>query len=58
LKEIKLHNQSQAHLILKDIPPGFKDLIEKMVVFNPYKRITIEEILNHEVVKAFHKPEE
>ena len=29
-----------------------------MVTFNPYKRITIEEILNHEVVKAFHKPEE
>jgi len=42
---------------LKDIPASFKDLIEKMVTFNPYKRITIEEILNHEVVKAFHKPE-
>ena len=29
-----------------------------MIVFNPNKRLTIEEILNHEVVKAFHKPEE
>lgn len=29
-----------------------------MVTFNPRKRITIEEILNHEAVKAFHKPEE
>ena len=47
LKEIKLHIQSQSHLILKEIPAGFRDLIEKMVVFNPYKRITIEEILNH-----------
>ena len=58
LKEIKLHIQSQSNVILKEIPVGFKDLIEKMVTFNPYKRITIDQILNHEVVKAFHKPEE
>jgi len=42
LKEIKLHIQSQSGTILKEIPQGFKDLIEKMVTFNPYKRITIE----------------
>lgn len=29
-----------------------------MIVFNPQKRITVEEILRHEVVKAFHKIEE
>jgi hypothetical protein len=27
-------------------------------VFNPTKRLKIDEILNHEIVKAFHKPEE
>jgi len=58
LKELKQHNQGQAASILKDIPAGFRDIVERMIVFNPKKRITVEEILNHEAVKAFHKPEE
>lgn len=36
----------------------FIDLLQKMLVINPKKRMTIEEILSHEVVKPFHKVEE
>ena len=36
----------------------FYDLLEKMMTFNPKKRITIAEILSHEVVKPFRKLEE
>lgn len=43
---------------MKEFSLGFVDLLEKILVFNPKKRLTIEQILNHEIVKAFHKPEE
>lgn len=33
----------------------FIDLLMKMLTFNPKKRITIEEILSHEVVQPFRK---
>ena len=36
----------------------FIDLLQKMLTINPKRRITIEGILAHEVVKPFHKPEE
>lgn len=58
LKESKASNSSQSKGILKDFPSMFIDLLQKMLVINPKKRITIEEILAHEVVKPFHKPEE
>lgn len=43
---------------MKEFSGPFADLLEKIIVFNPSKRLKIEEILSHEVVKAFHKPEE
>lgn len=58
LKESKVANIGQSKILLKDFPSMFVDLLQKMFIFNPKKRITIEEILSHEVVKPFHKVEE
>ena len=58
LKESKVSNIGQSKGLLKDFPLMFIDLLQKMFIFNPKKRINIEEILNHEVVKPFHKIEE
>lgn len=58
MKEIKISMNSKSNNFLKDFSPLFVDLLEKIIVFNPTKRLKIEDILNHEVVKAFHKPEE
>jgi serine/threonine protein kinase len=59
LKESKTTcNAPQAKAILKDFPPQLTDLIQRMLVFNPSKRITIQEILESEVVRQFKKGEE
>lgn len=59
MKEIKVQSStSKSNSLLKEFSPVFADLLERIIVFNPSKRMKIEEILNHEVVKAFHKPEE
>jgi serine/threonine protein kinase len=58
LKESKTSNNSQSKAILKDLPSMFLDLLQKMLTINPKRRITIEGMLAHEVVKPFHKPEE
>ena len=49
---------SKVNNFLKDFAAPFADMLEKMLTFNPRKRMTVDELLNHEVVKAFHKPEE
>jgi mitogen-activated protein kinase 15 len=43
---------------MKEFSASFIDLLERILVFNPTKRITIDEILNHEISKAFKKTEE
>lgn len=58
LKESKItYSGSQAKVIFKDLPPQFSDLLQRMFTFNPNKRILIEQILSHEVVKQFRKVE-
>ena len=57
MKEIKISVNGKSNNFLKDFSPLFVDLLEKIVVFNPTKRLEIEDILNDEVVKAFHKLE-
>jgi mitogen-activated protein kinase 15 len=57
IKEIK-SSTSKSTNFLKDFSPPFADLLERILVFNPSRRLKIEDILAHEVVKAFHKPEE
>lgn len=46
---------SQSQKYFKDFPPMFADLLQKMMTFNPKKRLTIEQILDHEVVQPFKK---
>lgn len=58
LKESKVTNTGQSKALLKEFPAMFIDLLQKMLIVNPKKRMTIEEILSHEVVKPFHKVEE
>lgn len=60
LKESKVAHtgSSQAKLVFKDLPGPFVDLLQRMLTFSPAKRIKIEEILAHDVVKQFRKPEE
>ena len=56
IKEIKISTNAKATNFLKDFSPSFADFLERIIVFNPNKRMKIEDILNHEIVKAFHKP--
>jgi serine/threonine protein kinase len=56
IKEIKISTNAKATNFLKDFSPSFADFLERIIVFNPTKRMKIEDILNHEIVKAFHKP--
>ena len=58
LKESKISYSSQKINFLKDFDPAFADLLGRMMAFNPAKRIGIEEILAHEIVKPFRKQEE
>jgi len=47
MKEIKSSTTAKSSTFLKDFSPHFIDLLEKIIVFNPSKRLTIEEILSH-----------
>ena len=55
---MKIPTHTKQSQILKDLNPGYIDLLERMLTFNPSKRITVEEILNHDLVKSFRKKEE
>jgi serine/threonine protein kinase len=43
---------------LKDIPPIFATLIQKMTAFSPQERITVDEILASEAVQLLRRKEE
>lgn len=47
LKESKVSSIGQSKVLFKDFPTMFIDLLQKMFIFNPKKRISIEEILAH-----------
>lgn len=44
-------------VLLASAPADAVDLLEKLLVLNPHKRLTAEQALEHPYVKAFHKPE-
>lgn len=47
------------HTILgPNVPSDAMDLINKLLVFNPEKRLTAEEALEHQYVSRFHDPSE
>ena len=58
VKEIKVPPNSKSTNYLKDFSAPFGDMLQKMLSFSPRRRMTIDQLLNHELVKAFHKPEE
>ena len=41
LKESKITNFGQSTILLKEFPEMFVNLLEKMLIVNPKKRITI-----------------
>ena len=43
--------------LLASAPVDAVDLLEKLLVLNPHKRLTAEQALEHPYVRAFHKPE-
>ena len=43
--------------LLAAAPLEAVDLLEKLLVLNPDKRLTAEQALEHPYVRAFHKPE-
>lgn len=44
-------------VLLASAPLEAVDLLEKLLVLNPHKRLTAEQALEHPYVRAFHKPE-
>ena len=47
LKEMKVPTTVKPSTFFKDFEPGYIDLLERMLVFNPTKRMTVDEILGH-----------
>jgi len=43
---------------LNDAKPLALDLLQKMLVFNPVKRITVDQALKHPYFKELHDPDE
>ena len=39
---MKIPTHTKQSQILKDLNPGYIDLLERMLTFNPSKRITVE----------------
>lgn len=44
--------------ILGDVPADALDLVEKLLIFNPHRRLNAEEALEHPYVSRFHDREE
>lgn len=42
IKEMKVSSSANSIMFLKDFAPEYIDLLQKMLIFNPKKRITIE----------------
>lgn len=53
----KRTKQSWQNLFPKANPVGL-DLLNKMLTFNPQKRLTVEECLSHPYFEGIHNPEE
>jgi len=45
-------------VLFKDLNPVAVDLIKKMLIFDPKKRITVEDALKHEYLSKLHVQED
>jgi len=52
------NNSNRFKKMFPDVEDDALDLLTKLLVFNPYKRITVEEALAHSFVRDFRKVEE
>lgn len=55
IKKLLLKVQSGKFLMPQNLSPEAKDLISKILVVNPFKRIATEEILNHPLLTKYDK---
>ncbi|XP_078730718.1 mitogen-activated protein kinase 15-like isoform X1 [Lampetra fluviatilis] len=54
----KMGRQRQSlESLLPNAPPNALDLLKRLLVFNPEKRLTAEEALGHPYVAQFHNPQ-
>jgi mitogen-activated protein kinase 15 len=60
IAETKLESEKEGLMktVLNDVEPDIEDLIKGIMQFNPKKRMTIENILAHPLLKDFRKIEE
>jgi serine/threonine protein kinase len=56
IKSLKKQPKFAFDKIYKDANPLALDLLEKMLVFNPHKRISVDEALAHPYLKSLHNP--
>lgn len=49
---------SLKHLLGNDVPNDALDLVNKLLLFNPLKRLNAEQALQHQYVSKFHDPSE
>jgi serine/threonine protein kinase len=56
IKSLKKKPKIPFNKIYKDANPLALDLMEKMLTFNPQKRISIDEALAHPYLKSLHNP--
>lgn len=54
LKQIGKNSGKRFGERFKDVPEVAIDLLKRMLEFNPKKRITVEEALEHEYLSALH----
>jgi mitogen-activated protein kinase 15 len=58
MENIKTNKQRSFTQSFAKASPEAIDLLRRLLCFNPKKRITIDEALNHPYLKAFHFPDE
>lgn len=58
LKKISANSEKSFEERFTEFGPDVLDLLRKMLAFDPKKRITVEEALNHPYLAALHCPED
>ena len=48
---------NSSNNVFKNMDEDFVDLLKKMLQFNPSKRMTMNELMEHRLVKSFRKIE-
>ncbi|XP_037068226.1 extracellular signal-regulated kinase 2-like isoform X2 [Pollicipes pollicipes] len=55
-RAVLTHRRPLTAVLASDVPPDALDLVTKLLVFNPSRRLTADEALRHPYVKGFHNP--